>query len=739
MSLQQLISSFPKSSLVLEWCKTNDVNTLDENNNTALNVLLMSGFMTFLKAKNITINNNKNVLMDKYIKKKEKLILLLLSLNSDVNVRNIFGCNTLRYALNICNNDIIDLICKNVIDIGNNEITKENRNLVIAIRNNNNNVAIKLINMGAYINFYSISQAWPYTPLQEAVRKDNNIIIDLLLQKGADISTMSYNNNQVLLFFKHKQLDIVNKLIDDNNEGIYYEKKRHVTTRKKYKYPNMGKQSGPLGKTISLFSYAIEYNEENIARKLLRKLTLNSNDLHLTVTKIIGKQMNNLLHDFLIIYKDKANYIDNFNGNCLIHKACFLKNYVAAKLLIQHGFDINVKNNGNFTALDCIKKANIDLNDIKFEYVELEVKNILENKPQEKKENIVEYRDNDIVCYLGYLIKRYAKEKDPETLDNILDIIKNNDCDKQNKYGLTPLQYAIINNCYDLALYLMDIGHNINNVSKKQDTLLLLSCKKKNNLVTNKILDYYEQNPELQDIYINYQNKKGYTPLLFALKNRNKEIVNRLLNMNAIIYLGTIKEDQLNIIINYGDEDLVIKYIQKGVLVDNCLLLNVMEKKMFNACKILLEKDIKFKPEKFGCKKNSGLLIFHILIDNNQNELLELFLKKHENEKKLLKKLFSVYNNKLETCLHNAINSDKWNIVKILLKYEICITIKDGYGKMAKDLDNERLIKVMNDIYLERHNEFINMLKEKEKQKIIILGKRKLQDPFINNNNFISF
>jgi ankyrin repeat protein len=97
------------------------------------------------------------------------------------------------------------------------QIKKQTRKLFKAIENNNYKAAKKALQKGAMVNSYNLDEpAQIYTPLSRAVRLEEEKIVELLLQNGANPNqTLPINNFSPLMISAQRDNPVIAKMLLD--------------------------------------------------------------------------------------------------------------------------------------------------------------------------------------------------------------------------------------------------------------------------------------------------------------------------------------------------------------------------------------------------------------------------------------------------------------------------------------------------------------------------------------------
>ncbi|VDK32578.1 unnamed protein product [Taenia asiatica] len=178
-----------------------------------------------------------------------------------------------------------------------------------------------------------------YTPLMAAVSRNNKAIIRILLSYGANVNTANKLGRTALMLASNKgYIDIVDILI---------KKGASVNAR-------------DIHGMTALF-YAVDGEFSNVVRALVRAgADVNHCESDNGYTPLIrlaclANNGNPKVGDTLIECGAKVNQQDKFGQTALIHCAFHRNHADLAKVLLQHGADLSIRNNKKNTAADIAK------------------------------------------------------------------------------------------------------------------------------------------------------------------------------------------------------------------------------------------------------------------------------------------------------------------------------------------------------------------------------------------------
>ena len=232
-----------------------------------------------------------------------------------------------------------------------------------------------------------------------------------------------------------------------------------------------------------------------------------------------------LEHGADVNFKDK-------NGKFPLYEACYNDNIELAKLLLEHGADVNSKNKYGRTPLyDVCSMDNIELVKLLLEYgADVNIKD--------------EYRKTPLynACYNNKL--------------NIAKLLLEHGADVniKDEYGHTPLYNACYKNNLNIAKLLLKHGADVNSKSDGLTPLYQASLKRNTNLA--KLLIEHGAD-------VNFKDEYGYTPLYNACYYNNIELIKLLLEHGAgkDLDADNLPEYITN---NKEIEDLVLSYLSKN-------------------------------------------------------------------------------------------------------------------------------------------------------------------------------
>ncbi len=322
-----------------------------------------------------------------------------------------------------------------------------------------------------------------------------------------------------------------------------------------------------------------------------------------------------------------------------------------AKLLIENGADINVKNNYNITPLHlAIRNNNNELIKLLIEKgADINIK-ILDYSPFyyaclnnnfemtklfiENSADINVKRDGFFLLHFACSYNNFEMTK--LLIENGANVNVNVGKDSHNFPLCTPLHFACLNNNFEITKLLFENGADLNATIPLFDSYLpgytsLHITALQNNLKITKFL--YDNNADISKL-----TKDGYTAKTIAKNNNSQNVYNFYLNC-----------DMSNIFVLYSTQnyDEMFKLLNK-------------------------------KPELIIKQNSLGQTILHISVVDNNYEIFKKLL--------LYKKAIDVQNNRGETVLFNALLDDKIHFAELLIKQGADINIGDNEGYTALNI-----------------------------------------------------
>jgi len=340
---------------------------------TAMNGSYKSAVILLTKKANVNLINKKGqtaLMIALNYRRNVEIIKILLKNNSNLNIMDNHGFNSLHYALkNGFNNTLITKIKKRI----NNKRSK--LYLHCAIQGNNNAVMFKYIEF--YKNNINLKDAEGNTPIFYAVKNGNLDSIKYLIANGSNIfqknnsgetllHIASYKNRfHIFKYLYNKGLD-VNLKNKKNETPIHYILKKGDDQILKYL---INKGQNVLNSLIinkEYYLHSAVQGGDLYSIKILIKLgaKLNLKDRY-------GKSplMYSFRHYYeksdkifkYLISKKADLFLRNIDNSTLLHYAAEGYNLRIINYLFRSGFDINKKNNkGETPIFFSVRRKNID-------------------------------------------------------------------------------------------------------------------------------------------------------------------------------------------------------------------------------------------------------------------------------------------------------------------------------------------------------------------------------------------
>ncbi|ORY37859.1 ankyrin, partial [Neocallimastix californiae] len=654
---------------------------IEKNNKKVLKLLLnYNSNINYLNndislIKNLFVKNERNDFLESNCEEKLELVNILIEYGLDIERSDNDHKCPLIYAFEDENDIAFQYLLEKELDIRTFISTLYNRLSELSLllnSNNNNNILDLLIKNGFDTNRKDqygknlLNYQFENMPIDE-------IFTIHLLEIGTDFNLrMEQNKKSFLvylnsLYFYHSYFsDLIanaqENIIDyfNNNISIFKSIFKYEYTFKIVNVLIILIQNGlnidardKEGNTLLV--YAIQEKNEDIVYYLLKY----HSSLELLNTKIeILKPLIKIKNTFL------------FNEINLI------KNIQILKMLIQQGIDINSKDKEGKTLLV---------------YAIEEEDKFIVNYLLENHASIQSVNEN-IKCFRE--LNKYKKGNEKKSLErsefrkkNIFNIIKlllqhGLDIDATDEEGKTLLLYAIEDENELIVNYLLENHASIHSVNEnikclkeltknkkeyKDELLVDFEFRIKNKFNILKLLLEY-------GIDINAEDEESKTLLLYAIEYENEFIVNYLLENHASIHSVNENIKCLRKLTKKKNEN------KKELL----LTFEFRIKNKFNILKLLLEYGIDINAE----DEEGKTLLLYAVEDENEfivNYLLENHASIHsvnENIKCLKEFTINKKGNKKESLESFEFRvKNKFNIIKLLLKYGLDINAKDEEGK----------------------------------------------------------
>jgi len=288
-----------------------------------------------------------------------------------------------------------------------------------------------------------------------------------------------------------------------------------------------------------------------------------------------------------------------------------------------------------------------------------------------------ESREYDCTDSLGHRIDQYFMKK--VKFEDLKKYIENNNINKQNANGSTPLILACSENSFDLAQFLIKQGANVNLPDKEGNSPLHNTILQTKNVKLVSILIKKGAN-------VDSKNYLGLTPLMCAAYKNHNEIITMLLKSGAN---RSLKSKDHKTALEYANDKET-----KKLIINTCPVPSTA---------VVILKSAEYK----------------LASEDNQNEELMIAAKRNNknNINKILQNEPNIINNQSYngmTALMYAACENNNDIINILVQNGADLEIKDSNSKTALDYATEQ--------------DTIELLEKLERQ-------RKEEDEYLKNYN----
>jgi ankyrin repeat protein len=358
---------------------------------------------------------------------------------------------------------------------------------------------------------------------------DNNILFLELLVEHSKKSGKININLQNNIGYTPLHISIFNEYNVVTELLLQYDLNANINCKDSYGY--------------SPFYYSVINNNEKIIKLLLQRYIEIDNDLiiinhniFISLMHVVCFHNNICLLHFFMRHKINPNILDT-DGNSPLHFSCIFRNIEAARILLEFGADPCIQNkNGNSAlhylikplSINSIIKSLVDSNFYKMNdiYTKSSIKNLLSYNQSDSEyvKLLLQYGANIFTennCKLSSLY--FAIAYNHSYMINIF-VEKHMNLNIVNSIGISPIQYSIIVNNYDVFIYLYRHGAEI----EKHDlySFLHISVYYSNSLQVELLLGIYNVN----DI-----DKYGQTALEVACRKNDIDMIQFLLSKKAVI------------------------------------------------------------------------------------------------------------------------------------------------------------------------------------------------------------
>ncbi|MCA7010493.1 ankyrin repeat domain-containing protein [Wolbachia endosymbiont of Tribolium confusum] len=712
--------------------KNANIKAKDVYGNTPLHVAAQYDskleIVEFLLDKNASgindVNNNGSTPLHVAIQgNKSSTVKFLLNKGASIQVKDKDGKTPLDLAKQEGYTNIVQMIEQRQSDL--------DEELLTAVRDGNLNEVEDLVSQNANVNTRDI---YSWTPLHWATFKDHLEIARFLMKKGADINAADkgpYGKKSIHVAAENNSKDIIEFFLS-KGVGINDTDKQGYT---------------PL-------HYAAWRGRLEVAKFLIEKgADMNAADTSTAGKKpihVAAENNNRDIIEFLLSKGVSVDAADN-NGWTPLHYAASKDCLEVAKFLIEKGADINAENmygkkpiqraaeNNSKNIVELLLSKGVSVNDAdKNGWTPLHwaswgghldlVKYFIDKganintKGKDSKISLdvaTDQKHNDVV---GYLKKAQLGEQlltvvQVGNLKEVKDLVSQGAIlNAQDRYGWTPLYFAVSSNRLDIVRYLIENGANINAKDKEGKTPLHWASSNGKLDIAKYLIG--------KGANIDAKDDGGRVPLNEAGSYSNMERVLMQAHLDRELLLTVKSEKDLKTINDLIAKDIddrthgVFYYTWSGnlgiveFLVSKDVSVNATDK---YGCTLLhwaalkghsdITKFLVDKGANVNAKDILGRIPMHFAIMNNNVNITGFLLNKGANVDEADKNGW--------TPLHWAALEDCLEVAKFLVDKGADVNAKDIYGKTPLDIARD---KGYNNI-MKRLEKEINEKREKPAQR----------------------
>lgn len=563
------------------------------------------------------VDNNYNSVFKEAVSSGNKSLIEFLLGHEDLEIeqQNKLGGSAILEAIDQNDVDLVGKIVNKMID---KKINFNNRNhdgitpLYAAAKANNNAIIKLLIDKGADVDGGSHYR----NPIQVLTKNDNLEAIKLLERKGLKLLADRNNGNDLLTYAaEHNSVKILSYLISlTDDKKIYIEALVKASKAGKFEAVKILVEAGAdvnmknadgntaiiyAGTNVDVVNYLIDNKARvnSLSKRLENALFINFKDINALISLI-----------------DNGIYLNqrSDSGHYPLTEALSDSKFDVAKVLIERGADVNVTNNSGYTPLH----------------------HAIKNKNLEMVRLLVEYGA---------------------------------DIFHEDQYGRNYITTAAQEGCIEIIEFLTLKKVNINHQNDSGETPLMAVVRYKPDIIDGIINDMVKLGAN-----IDIQDKSGLTAIMIAVKNRSANLVRDLLNNNCDY---TLRDNAGETAIE--QVDLNVDFRIAGVILDKQIEdRNIQPETLFLLVKNGYTKAIKDVYDKgfdFNVHNKDGDSLLFIATSNNTEF------------KKLVKMGVDInhVNNAGENVLFKTIEKRSSGLTEYLFELGININQQDKNGQSA--------------------------------------------------------
>jgi len=662
---------------------------------------------------NITSVNNIIEIKDTILTKSSLDLLKQLITDNNNCMQKINYQNSLIYAIQVQNKDIINYLVESKINV------KEIKDLKLDIELFKHIINLQIPDLLTIIfnNFLEIDQKDQRgdTMLTYAVPFVDETMINYLIQNNADINMKNNAGDVPLsLAIQHRKINIIQCLINSGadknflnslNESLYDINKKYNYNKEYMQIYNqikellddsVKKEEGNLALKFALITqneFILKYLFDN------NKININIINDDIKIVKSIIDSNNLNILKYLIEHQLNINAKDN-QGNTTLVYAIYTENEFLVKYLMEHGATTSAINKTIESEL-FIKILNLSEKDNlkQFDLLKIIYCNSINGNQNDNNFDpilchAIRYGNIQLVKYLidnGADVNSFSRSyENPFILaiksqkeEIVKCLVKAGANVKKGNSDNPPLIEAVHTNNETIIKYLLECGADVNErgVNVYGDSSLTAAIKNNNETIVKLLIDLGAN--------INKESGFNETPLILAVRNQNQNIIKLLIEYGADInYKLEFNNTPLIEALEEGNESIAKYLIDKGANVnvtnqnEETPLVIAVKNGMERIIKYLINcgADINYEshtdPLTEATKLNNMNLVKY-LIDNGadvkkNNQPLTWSIR-HRNEDLVKYLVYSgaIINNlgdEYEIPLVTAVNNNNENIVKFLIR-----------------------------------------------------------------------